>query len=193
MNNSSKMIYYYGTMDSGKTLELLKEIFNLKKRNKRVALLKPNIDKRTENKVFSRIGLEETCDLFSVGENLYNYIKENYIGCHTIFIDEAQFLSQEQVWQLREIVQILNINIEAYGLKTDFQGNLFEGSKALLALSDQIIEKKGRCWCGDYATMNLRISNEKKVLTEGEQIETGFEDKYVSVCFKHWYEKKIMD
>jgi thymidine kinase len=155
-------------------------------------LLTPAIDTRFgANKVASRIGLQAEATTFNNDENLYDYAKQsinknNNIKC--ILIDEAQFLTKKQVQDLAKITVDFNVPILAYGLRTDFMGEPFEGSKYLLALADHLIELKTICHCGRKATMNMRVDESGKAVREGEQIEIGGNDRYVAVCRHHFYE-----
>lgn len=177
----SKLYFRYGAMGSSKTASALMARYNYEERGQNALMVKPAIDTRDgERTIKSRIGLEHECILFS---ELKGKIIELY-DC--IIVDECQFLSQEEVEYLVEIVDDLDIPILCYGLRTDFKGKLFTGSKALMELADTIEEIKTICWCGRKATMNARISTTGEVLKEGEQIEVGSNDRYTALCRKHW-------
>ena len=141
-------------------------------------------------RIASRIGIGETADTFGMGEDLFAKIKarldKSPIAC--IFIDEAQFLSKDQVWQLARAVDDLGVPIMTYGLRLDFQGNLFPGSAALLALADEMREVRTICHCGKKATMVVRTTEDGTVVTSGAQIEIGGDERYLSLCRRHWRE-----
>jgi len=141
-----------------------------------------------EGRIASRIGIGEPADTFGKGEDLFAKIQarlaQSPISC--IFIDEAQFLSKDQVWQLARAVDDLNVPVMTYGLRLDFQGNLFPGSASLLALADEMREVRTICHCGKKATMVVRTSEDGTVLTTGAQVEIGGNERYVSLCRRHW-------
>lgn len=189
----AKLYFRYSAMNAGKTTQLLQVKFNYEERGQVVFVLKPAIDKRDgTGKIKSRIGLECDAVVFdnktNILELIKNSLKTQKINC--IIIDEAQFLTREQVLQLCSVIDDLNIPAMAYGLRSDFQGNLFPGSEALLALSDSIEELKTICWCGKKAIMNTRICNGKAIY-QGEQVQIGGNETYISLCRKHWREGKI--
>lgn len=181
--------FHYSTMNAGKSALLLKDNYNYIERGMSTLVLKPSIDTREEEAVVrSRMGNETPCFLFSPEQDLYSFIgimlAENpKIVC--IFIDEVQFLTKEQAVQLTEVVDLLNIPVMAYGLRTDFQGNLFEGSNMLFARADRLVEIRTICWCGKRANMVLRLDGNGEVVREGNQVMVGGNDSYVSVCRKH--------
>lgn len=181
--------FHYSTMNAGKSALLLKDNYNYIERGMSTLVLKPSIDTREEEAVVrSRMGNETPCILFSPEQDLYSFIgimlAENpKIVC--IFIDEVQFLTKEQAVQLTEVVDLLNIPVMAYGLRTDFQGNLFEGSNMLFARADRLVEIRTICWCGKRANMVLRLDGNGEVVREGNQVMVGGNDSYVSVCRKH--------
>ena len=152
-------------------------------------LFTPSIDDRYQvGQVNSRIGLSEQAKIFNQNDNLYDIAHQNAEKPACILIDEAQFLTREQVHQLTDITDELNIPVLAYGLRTDFRGELFSGSKYLLAWADELVEIKTICHCGRKATMILRLDESGKVLSEGAQVVIGGNDMYVSTCryhFKH--------
>lgn len=186
----AKLYFHFGAMNAGKSLILLQAAHNYTERGMSVVLLKPEIDNRDSNdgEIVSRIGIRQQAVTFSADQNLEQYIgdhaQQNEVHC--IFIDEAQFMTRDQVWQLAAITDRLAVPVICYGLRTDFQGNLFEGSAALLAIADNIREIKTLCWCGRKATMNLRTNAAGLPVTEGDQIEIGGNDKYISLCRQHW-------
>ena len=182
-------------MNAGKSTSLLQSSYNYNERGMNTLMLSPTIDTRDgDKKIASRIGLQAEAMAFNNLENLYQLIeralgKNNNIKC--ILIDEAQFLTKEQVQQLAHITDDFNVPVLAYGLRTDFMGEPFEGSKYLLALADQLIELKTICHCGRKATMNLRTDYNGQVLRQGEQIIIGGNECYTAVCRRHFREGKI--
>ncbi len=157
-------------------------------------LLKPKLDDRDPkaDHIVSRIGLNACADLFCLEMDLEAHIKASHaarpIDC--VLLDEAQFLTPEQVWQLARVSDYTRIPIMCYGLRTDFKGELFPGSATLLAIADDVREIRTLCWCGKKATMTLRFDDSGEAITEGAQVEVGGNEKYISLCRKHWSEKK---
>ena len=184
----AKLYFRYGAVGSAKTLNLLAVAHNYERQGKTVKVLKPAFDVRfgTET-VASRAGLEREADLLLSTETLLR--PEDFDGCHCVLVDEAQFLTRDQVFQLGEVSDHLNVPVLAYGLRTDFQGEPFEGSKYLLAWSDNLKEIKAICDCGSKATMVVRLDESGAAITEGSQIEIGGNDRYVSMCRKHFRER----
>lgn len=158
-------------------------------------LLKPAIDDRDPkaDHIVSRIGLNARANIFDGKTDLEDHIltvhTEKKIDC--VFLDEAQFLTRDQVWQLSRVADYHRIPIMCFGLRTDFQGELFPGSATLLAIADDIRELRTLCWCGRKATMTMRVDEAGGAITEGEQIDVGGNNKYISLCRKHWSEKKL--
>jgi len=180
-------------MNAGKTTQLIQVRHNYQERGQNVLVLKSSIDNRDgAGVVKSRIGIECPAILLNSDTNILEVVKQNLkkdkIDC--LLIDEAQFLSKAQVLQLCSVVDELNIPCMAYGLRSDFKGNLFPGSDALISLSDSIEELKTICWCGKKAIMNTRLMDGKAVF-EGEQIQIGGNESYISLCRKHWREGKV--
>jgi len=177
-------------MNAGKSTILLQSSHNYIERGMHTLLLKPVIDNRDDcgALITSRIGLSATANLFSQDEDLDAYIGAAYLEkkLDCVLIDEAQFLTPEQVWQLAAAADAHKLPVMCYGLRTDFQGQLFPGSATLLAIADDVREIRTLCWCGKKATMNLRVDGSGTAVTEGEQIEIGGDDMYVSLCRKHW-------
>jgi thymidine kinase len=176
-------------MNAGKSTILLQAAHNYEERGMTPYLLTAEIDNRGgKAKIVSRIGIEKDADTFTSRINLYNLLKTKQksmpIAC--VLIDEAQFLSKEQVWQLARAVDDLFLPVICYGLRVDFQGNLFPGSSALLGLADELKEIKTICHCGKKATMVIRKSNNNKPLKTGNQIQIGGNDLYESLCRIHW-------
>ena len=175
-------------MNAGKYTILLQSAHNYRERDLRPLLFTPQLDTRTgKSRIASRIGLDAEAHAFTPADDLLKLTgAEESIDC--VLIDEAQFLTRAQVFQLGEIADRLGIPVLAYGLCTDFQGNLFEGSQYLLAWADNLIEIKTICHCGRKATMVLRTDAEGNVLREGAQVEIGGNESYISVCRKHFKE-----
>tara|TARA_Y100000590_G_scaffold109185_1_gene124477 strand:+ start:688 stop:1236 length:549 start_codon:yes stop_codon:yes gene_type:complete len=181
-------------MNAGKSTMLLQANHNYKERGMRTVIYTSSIDNRYGKKeIVSRIGLKAKSNIFFHNTNIYKEIislnKEDKVDC--VLIDEAQFLNKDQVFQLGQIVDELDIPVLAFGIRTDFKGNLFEGSKYLLAWADNLKELKTVCHCGRKATMVLRLDERGNIIEEGDQIEVGGNEKYVSICRKHFYEKNI--
>lgn len=185
----AKLYFYYSTMNAGKSTMLLQASYNYQERGMHPLLLVPAIDDRDGKKtVSSRIGLKAPATPFHSSDNLFRQIESqranSAIDC--IFVDEAQFLAEQQVKQLSDIADSLGIPVLCYGLRTDFQGKLFTGSQQLLAWADELIEIKTICHCGRKANMVLRIDESGQVVKEGVQIKIGGNDSYVSVCRRHF-------
>ena len=189
----SKLYFSYSAMNAGKTTILLQSSYNYLERGMHTLLLKPAIDSRETDRseIISRIGLKARAQLIKPTHDLEIYIakahNEKKIDC--VFIDEAQFLTPKQVWQLGRVADDLNVPVMCYGLRTDFKGELFPGSATLLAVADVMRELRTLCWCGRKATMTLRKARTGEAETEGAQIEIGGNERYVSLCRKHWREQ----
>ena len=181
----AKLYFYYSAMNAGKTTVLLQSAHNYHERFMRTRIYTPRIDDRFGvGKVRSRIGLESEGHVFERDDNLYERVVADIAAqgpLHCVLVDEAQFLSKSQVWQLTDIVDKLNIPVLAYGLRTAFQGELFEGSQYLLAWSDSISEIKTICHTGRKATMVVRVDDSGRAVTQGAQVEIGGNNRYVSV------------
>lgn len=185
----AKLYFYYSAMNAGKSTILLQSSYNYRERGMNTLILAPEIDDRFRvGKVTSRIGLESEAITFNTADNLLVKIDEVVqVGeIHCILIDEAQFLTRLQVRQLSDVCDNLDVPVMAYGLRTDFQGNLFEGSEALLAWADSLVEIKTICHCGRKATMVLRIDADGKAIKDGQQVQIGGNERYLSVCRKHF-------
>lgn len=187
----AKLYFYYSAMNAGKSTILLQSSYNYQERGMNSLLLIPAIDTRAGGgRIKSRIGLEAEATRFQATDDLFAIAQKDHearrLAC--VLVDEAQFLTAKQAYQLTDIVDLLNVPVLAYGIRTDFQGNLFEGSARLLAWADNLIEIKTVCHCGRKATMVLRIDREGRAVREGAQIEIGDNDRYVSVCRKHFKE-----
>jgi thymidine kinase len=189
----AKLYFYYSAMNAGKSTLLLQSSYNYRERGMNTALFTPGIDTRGgPGRISSRIGLTAEAIAFAPGDDLNARVRAEIgrqpIAC--VLVDEAQFLTRQQVQQLAEVVDLLDIPVLCYGLRTDFQGNLFEGSASLLAWADDLNEIKTICHCGRKATMVLRTDAQGRVLREGAQIEIGGNERYVSVCRRHFKEGK---
>jgi thymidine kinase len=185
----AKLYFHYSTMNAGKSTSLLQASHNYRERGMGTYLITAQFDNRAgEGRIASRIGIGEPADTFAQGEDLFAKIKarlaQSDIAC--IFIDEAQFLSKDQVWQLARAVDDLGVPIMCYGLRVDFRGELFPGSAALLALADEMREVRTICHCGRKATMVVRKGPDGKALTDGAQVQVGGNETYVSLCRRHW-------
>ncbi|MDJ0698945.1 MAG: thymidine kinase [Woeseiaceae bacterium] len=187
----AKLYFYYSSMNAGKSTALLQSSYNYRERGMNTLVLAPEFDDRFGvGKVTSRIGIEADAITFRRDDDLFALIESRLAddSLHCVLIDEAQFLSKEQVFQLGDVTDNLDVPVLAYGLRTDFQGEPFEGSKYLLAWSDNLKELKAICDCGRKATMVLRIDADGKAVTGGAQVEIGGNDRYVSMCRKHFRE-----
>ncbi len=187
----AKLYFYYSAMNAGKSTVMLQSSYNYHERGMQTLVLTPAIDTRAgTGRVRSRIGLEAEANAFGAKDDLLALTKAAHakqkLSC--VLVDEAQFLSRAQVDQLAEVVDGLGIPVLCYGLRTDFQGNLFPGSERLLGVADNLIEIKTICHCGRKATMVLRIDAEGRPVREGAQIEIGGNARYVSVCRRHFKE-----
>jgi thymidine kinase len=188
----AKLYFHYSTMNAGKSTLLLQAAHNYQERGMDSYLLTAQFDNRAgEGRIGSRIGIGQDADTFSHLDDLFYKIEKriNNRPCACVFIDEAQFLSHEQVWQLARAVDDLKIPIMCYGLRVDFQGKLFPGSATLLALSDEMREIKTICHCGKKATMVVRQDENGDAMIDGEQVQIGGNETYVSLCRKHWRKK----
>lgn len=188
----SKVIFYYGTMNASKSAQLLMQNYNYKEQGLNTLLIKPTIDIRDgANAISSRIGLKEESDWSITPDSSYNDVMDmfgdEWIDPDVILIDEAQFLSKEQVDALSESARIMGIEIHAFALLKDFQNHIFEGSQAWIETSDNIVEVKTTCSkCTRKATCNLRLNNGKPVY-DGNVVQIGGNESYVSVCREHYY------
>jgi len=185
----AKLHFHYSTMNAGKSTLLLQAAHNYREGGMQTYLITAQLDNRAgAGRIASRIGIAEVADTFAAGEDMFAKIAarvaQGPIGC--VFIDEAQFLSKEQVWQLARAVDDLGVPVMAYGLRVDFQGNLFAGSAALLALADEMREVRTICHCGKKATMVIRRGPDGRALRSGDQVQIGGNETYVSLCRRHW-------
>lgn len=178
-------------MNAGKSTILLQSSYNYRERGMHTLILSPEMDTRFGvGKVTSRIGIESDSVTFDTADNLLSTFDHQHAEnpIHCVLVDEAQFLTRGQVRQLSDICDLRNIPVLAYGLRTDFQGNLFEGSEALLAWADSLVEIKTICHCGRKANMVLRIDGKGRTIKDGSQVQIGGNDRYVSVCRLHFKE-----
>jgi len=181
----AKLYFYYSAMNAGKTTTLLQSAHNYRERGMRTLILTPQLDDRHGTGVVaSRIGLKAHAHAFARDENLRAIVTANIFhngALHCVLVDEAQFLTRGQVWHLSDIVDELRIPVLAYGLRTDFRGELFEGSKYLLAWADELSEIKTICHTGKKATMVVRVDDNGRAVIDGPQVEIGGNERYVSV------------
>ncbi|MCK0137547.1 thymidine kinase [Aliiroseovarius sp. F47248L] len=187
----AKLYFQYSTMNAGKSTLLLQASHNYGERGMQTFLITAQLDKRVgAARIGSRIGIGSDADTFAAGEDLFQKIKARLDAgpCACVFIDEAQFLEPDQVWQLARAVDDLGVPVMCYGLRVDFQGKLFPGSAALLALADEMREVRTICHCGKKATMVVRQDGEGNVMTAGDQVQIGGNESYVSLCRRHWRE-----
>ena len=186
----AKLYFNYSTMNAGKTTMLLQASYNYQERGMRVLLLIAAFDERAGRGIIgSRIGLQANAVAFEQDADLLALITElsgsgEPVAC--VFVDEAHFMTRDHIWQLARVVDRLNIPVMVYGLRTDFQGKLFPASQELMAISDEMREVRTICHCGRKATMVVRLDADGNVAREGAQIEVGGNEKYVSLCRRHW-------
>jgi thymidine kinase len=188
----AKLYFYYAAMNAGKSTTLLQADFNYRERGMETMLWTAAFDDRSgSGTIGSRIALSAPANTFDEDVNLFDAVGEELKKreVHCILVDEAQFLSQRHVLQLCEVADNLGIPVLCYGLRTDFQGNLFDGSAALLALADTLVELKAVCECGRKATMNLRIDEQGFAVAAGASVEIGGNDRYVALCRRHFFER----
>ena len=185
----AKLYFNYSTMNAGKSTLLLQASHNYREGGMQTYLITAQLDNRAgAGKIASRIGIGEDADTFAPDEDMFTKLSlrltRGPVAC--VFIDEAQFLTQAQVWQLARAVDDLNVPVMCYGLRVDFQGNLFPGSAALLAWADEMREVRTICHCGKKATMVIRRGPDGRALKDGEQVQIGGNETYVSLCRRHW-------
>lgn len=189
----SKVYFYYSAMNAGKSTVLLQSSYNYRERGMRTLVFAPVIDTRAgKGRIESRIGLSGDAIPLEASHDLLARVRSEHaaepVAC--VLIDEAQFLTPEQVRQITDIADLLRIPVLCYGLRTDFQGSLFPGSAELLALADDLIELKTICHCGRKATMNLRVGADGTAVTAGAQVEIGGNDRYIAMCRRHFKEAR---
>ncbi|XDA99195.1 thymidine kinase [Sulfitobacter sp. LCG007] len=187
----AKLYFHYSTMNAGKSTVLLQAAHNYRERGMTPYLITARHDGRAgHGRIASRIGIGQEADTFDAGEELFDKIaarlERGPVAC--IFIDEAQFLEEPQVWQLARVVDDLNLPVMCYGLRVDFRGRLFPGSATLLALADEMREVRTICHCGKKATMVVRLGPDGTALRDGAQVQIGGNETYVSLCRRHWRE-----
>ena len=187
----AKLFFNYSTMNAGKSTVLLQASHNYRENGMNTLLLTAGLDDRAGGgRIASRIGIAEAAETFSAGDDLFGLIAgrhaDDTLAC--VFVDEAQFLEPAQVWQLARVVDDLNLPVLCYGLRVDFRGELFPGSAALLALADEMREVRTICRCGRKATMVIRQGADGQPMRDGDQIQIGGNETYVSLCRRHWRE-----
>ncbi|MEM6476666.1 MAG: thymidine kinase [Pseudomonadota bacterium] len=186
----AKLYFYYSSMNAGKSSNLLQADFNYRERGMRTMVWTAELDTRSEGMVRSRIGLDARAHLYTPVSDLWEAVgaehEKGALDC--VLLDEAQFLTKDQVWQLARLSDELGIPVLCYGLRTDFQGELFPGSAVLLGIADALVELKAVCHCGRKASMNLRVDESGAAVKQGEQTEIGGNDRYVALCRKHFSE-----
>ena len=185
----AKLYFHFSTMNAGKSTVLLQAAYNYRERGMDPYLLTARFDDRAgAGQIASRIGIEAEADVFGTSDDLFARLRDRLeqgpVAC--VFVDEAQFLSEAQVWQLARAVDDLGVPVMCYGLRGDFQGKLFPGSATLLALADEMREVRTICHCGKKATMVVRQDAEGRVLRDGAQVQIGGNETYVSLCRRHW-------
>ncbi|MGC6452984.1 MAG: thymidine kinase [Candidatus Puniceispirillaceae bacterium] len=192
----AKLYFSFAAMNAGKSTILLQASHNYRERGMNTMLLTAKLDDRVgEGRIGSRIGLESAATVFDAASNMTSLVAAEHargeLAC--VMVDEAQFLTDAQVWQLAAIADDMGIPVMCYGLRTDFQGNLFPGSARLLALADVLREIRTICHCGRKATMVVRQDGTGQVIREGAQIEIGGNERYVSLCRRHWVDAMKAD
>lgn len=196
MNRRGKLYFRYGTMGSAKTALLLTTAYNFEERGMQYICMKPIIDNRDKDNVIkSRIGIERKCEWIYPDSDLYEMLAgifgEEHAVKDWILIDEAQFLSETQIDQLSKVVDDFGSNVICYGLRTDFQSRMFPGSKRLFEIADTIDEVKSTCSCGRKTIINARIDRHGNIVTDGNQVEIGGDDKYVALCRDCWRSRRL--
>ena len=187
----AKLYFHYSTMNAGKSTVLLQAAHNYRERGMVPYLLPARFDDRAgAGQIASRIGIAQEADMFALDTNMFAMIKDRMsagpVAC--VFVDEAQFLTEEQVWQLARVVDDLGTPVMCFGLRVDFRGSLFPGSATLLALADEMREVRTICHCGKKATMVVRLDADGNALRDGAQVQIGGNETYVSLCRRHWRE-----
>ena len=184
----AKLYFKYGAMGSSKTAQALITKYNYEENDMKVWLIKPSADTRDGVQILrSRIGLQAAVEVMTPEQNIYdNYAAEHNGNCHAVIVDECQFLTEEQIDQLRAIVDDFHVPVLCFGLRTDFQTKLFSGSRRLMEVADAIQEIKTICDCSAKATVNARIDADGYIVTEGAQVELGGNDRYIAMCHRCW-------
>lgn len=187
----AKLYFHYSTMNAGKSTILLQAAHNYRERGMEVFLLTARLDDRAgAGRIASRIGIGSEAGMFDAGTDLFGAIRDRLAAgpCACVFLDEAQFLTRDQVWQLARAVDDLGVPVMCYGLRVDFRGELFPGSATLLALADEMREVRTICHCGRKATMVVRRGPDRTPVREGAQVQIGGNETYESLCRRHWRE-----
>ena len=182
----AKLYFKYGAMGSSKTAQALITKYNYEENDMKVWLIKPSADTRDGAQILrSRIGLEAQVEVMVPGEDIYEkYAREHNGNCHAVIVDECQFMTEEQIDQLRAIVDDFDVPVMCFGLRTDFQTKLFPGSRRLMEIADAIQEIKTICDCSAKATVNARIDSDGYIVTEGAQVVLGGNDSYIAMCHR---------
>lgn len=188
----AKLYFHYSTMNAGKSTLLLQASYNYRERGMSTLLLTARLDDRAgTGRIASRIGIADEAQMFDASSDLFGMIRARLaadpVAC--VFLDEAQFLTRDQVWQLARVVDDLDLPVMCYGLRVDFRGELFPGSAALLALADEMREVRTICHCGKKATMVVRRGPDGQATRDGAQVQIGGNETYVSLCRRHWREE----
>lgn len=190
----AKLYFKFGAMGCSKTAQALITKFNYEERNMKVLLLKPAVDDRDGvDAVRSRIGISAGAAVVQAEENIYETYLNTYSDCNVVIVDECQFLTPEQVDQLADIVMERDVPVLCFGLSTDFTTHLFPGSKRLFEIAQSISEIKSVCTCGAKATVNARIDERGRIVTEGSQVCIGGNDRYVAMCRKCWLKRQARE
>ena len=190
----AKLYFNYSSMNAGKSTVLLQAAYNYEERGMNTLLLIAAFDDRGgKGRIASRIGLAAEADVFSAENDVFAHVSRAHETkrLDAVLVDEAQFLTEQQVWQLAKVADELRIPVMCFGLRTDFQGKLFPGSAVLLALADNLKEIKTICWCGRKATMVARLDGDGQIVEEGDQVVIGGNETYVSLCRKHWTHRQL--
>ncbi|WP_422037391.1 thymidine kinase [Roseibium sp.] len=190
----AKLYFNYSSMNAGKSTVLLQAAYNYEERGMNALLMIAAFDDRGgKGRIASRIGLAADADIFTAEDNVLRHVEQAHAKTpvDAVLVDEAQFLTEEQVWQLASVADQLRIPVMCFGLRTDFQGKLFPGSATLLAVADNLKEIKTICWCGRKATMVARLDGNGRIVEEGEQVVIGGNETYVSLCRKHWSRREL--
>jgi thymidine kinase len=185
----AKLYFHYSTMNAGKSTLLLQASYNYIERGMETMLITAQLDHRAgHSQIASRIGIGAKAESFAPDTDMFEMIKDRLESgpCACIFVDESQFLNDTQVWQLARAVDDLGVPVMCYGLRVDFQGKLFPGSAALLALADEMREVRTICHCGKKASMVVRMGPDGTALHDGDQVQIGGNETYVSLCRRHW-------
>ncbi|GAB4517137.1 MAG: thymidine kinase [Roseibium sp.] len=190
----AKLYFNYSSMNAGKSTVLLQAAYNYRERGMTTLLMIAAFDDRGgKGRIASRIGLAADADVFTAEDDVFAHVaKAREAGrVDAVLVDEAQFLTEGQVWQLARVADELRVPVMCFGLRTDFQGKLFPGSAALLALADNLKEIKTICWCGRKATMVARLDADGRIVEEGDQVVIGGNETYVSLCRNHWTKREL--